>query len=48
MHKSTIHRGGLLVLLAMTALTTLRAQDDKGVLDGFTTVIGKALLVAVP
>jgi hypothetical protein len=30
MHKSTIHRGGLLVLLAMTALTTLRAQDDKG------------------
>jgi len=30
MHKSTIRRGGLLVLLAMTALTTLRAQDDKG------------------
>ncbi|MGA2186716.1 MAG: hypothetical protein ABSH47_27195 [Bryobacteraceae bacterium] len=29
MHKSTIHRGGLLVLLALAALT-LRAQDDKG------------------
>jgi hypothetical protein len=30
MHRRTIHGGGLLVLLAMAALTTLRAQDDKG------------------
>jgi hypothetical protein len=30
MLKRTIRAGGLLALLAMAALTTLRAQDDKG------------------
>ena len=30
MLKRTIHAGGLFALLAMAALTTLRAQDEKG------------------
>jgi hypothetical protein len=30
MHKRTIHRSGLLLLLALSAFPAVRAQDDKG------------------
>ena len=30
MHKRTIHRSGLLLLLALSALPAVRAQDDEG------------------
>ena len=29
MHKRTIHRSGLLLLLALSAFPAVRAQDDK-------------------